>query len=322
VQSIFTYSFIDLDYPKKYYFRPMYDLVLVTQRAYVKPLIDDDYHRNILMEDGLLVKALEIHGLSVKRVAWDDESFDWNSTKMAVIRATWDYFHRIDEFRKWLIEVKAKTTLINPYETIDWNLDKRYLKDMQERGVNIPETCFIDAGCTSSLLELCQDTNWDRWVLKPAISGAARHTYLIEPDTIADHEKVFSSLIAKEHMLLQRFQPNVTLLGEWTFVLINGKYTHAVLKRAKAGDFRVQDDFGGTVHDHQATHEEIEFAESAMAMVNPIPLYGRVDVIRDVNSRLALQELELIEPELWFRNAPDAVTKLAKELAEICIRQA
>jgi glutathione synthase/RimK-type ligase-like ATP-grasp enzyme len=293
----------------------MYNIAIVTQREYVNPTIDDDYHGNILLEDNILIEAIQKQGLNARRVAWDDSTFDWSKTSLAVIRATWDYFHRIDEFKKWLLKVKEQTTLVNPYSTINWNLDKRYLRDLSNRDVNIPETQFIEQGDKRSLSNICTQTGWNKWVLKPAISGAARHTYLIDNGSINRHESLFKELVMKETMLLQRYQPSVTELGEWTLVLINGKYTHAVLKKAKPGDFRVQDDFGGTVHDHIATPEEIAFAEKAMSVVNPVPMYGRVDIIRDVNGNLAVQELELIEPELWFRNCPQAATLLAGHLA-------
>ena len=292
----------------------MIDIVIVTQREYLEPKVNDQYHRNILIEDKLLMDAIEKHGLSTKRVSWDDQQFDWSTTKMAVIRATWDYFHRIDEYRDWLNVVKNQTNLINPYSTLTWNLDKRYLKDLFEKGINIPETRFIEQGDLRSLSSICEITQWEKWVLKPAISGAARHTYLFDKETILDHDEIFRKLIDKEAMLLQRFQPSVMEMGEWTLVIINGQYTHAVLKKARPGDFRVQDDFGGTVHDHEASQEEIDFAEKVMSTVNPVPAYGRVDIIRDVCGNFAVQELELIEPELWFRNCPQAATLLADYL--------
>jgi len=105
--------------------------------------------------------------------------------------------------------------------------------------------------------------------------------------------------------------------GEYSFVVINGKYTHAVLKVAKPGDFRVQDDFGGTVHNHEATNEEIAFAENAVKACVEKPMYARVDVIFDNNNKLAISEIELIEPELWFRNHNDAATLLAREIKKM-----
>jgi len=94
-------------------------------------------------------------------------------------------------------------------------------------------------------------------------------------------------------------------------MVIDGKFTHAVLKIAKKGDFRVQDDFGGTVHNYKPTSEEIDFAERVVKACELNPIYARVDMFTDNDGQLAVSELELIEPELWFRKNPDAADKLA-----------
>ena len=94
-------------------------------------------------------------------------------------------------------------------------------------------------------------------------------------------------------------------------MLFDGKYSHAVLKIAKEGEFRVQDDFGGSVHQYDPSDEEIEFAEHVAAHTSPLPAYARVDVIWDNNDQLAVAELELIEPELWFRFKPEAADLMA-----------
>ena len=118
-------------------------------------------------------------------------------------------------------------------------------------------------------------------------------------------------------MMLQPFQENIITHGEYSFILIDGKYTHAVLKVAKPGDFRVQDDFGGTVHNHKATKEEISFAENAVKACIEKPMYARVDVIIDNNNKLAISEIELIEPELWFRKHHDAAVLLARAIKKL-----
>ncbi len=125
------------------------------------------------------------------------------------------------------------------------------------------------------------------------------------------YESIFKKLIAKEAFILQPFQHNIIEKGELSLVLIDGKFTHAVLKIAKKGDFRVQDDFGGTVYEYIPTKAEIEFAEKAVEACNPKPIYARVDMFTDNNGQLALVEFELIEPELWFRNNPKAADQLA-----------
>jgi len=126
----------------------------------------------------------------------------------------------------------------------------------------------------------------------------------------------FQRLISEEAMLFQEFQYKIQEQGEISLIMIGGEYSHAVLKKAKKGDFRVQDDFGGTVEEYDATNKEINFAQRTLNACPQNPLYARVDVFYDNNNRLALGELELIEPELWFRNHPEATTKLANTVLE------
>ncbi len=290
-----------------------FDVILVCQEENIHPKEIDAYHQNIQLEQQILLTALENEGLKVDRVGWDSD-FDWSSTRMALIRETWDYYIRIDEFTKWLHQVKDQTQLANPFKTLTWNLDKFYLRDLQQKGINIPETLFIEKGDKSTLNDLQKITGWNEMIIKPAVAGAARDTFRISLETIDEHEEIFQKLVKKEKMLFQRFQSDIIENGERTLVLIDGEYTHSVLKRAKAGDFRVQDDHGGTVHQYTPTMEEIAFAQHSLSKVSPVPFYGRVDIVTDVNGQLALQELELIEPELWFRECEIAAQKLALRL--------
>eukprot|EP00121_Abeoforma_whisleri_P005958 Awhi_evm1s5408 len=117
-------------------------------------------------------------------------------------------------------------------------------------------------------------------------------------------------------MMLQPFQKQILTKGEISLILFGGKYSHSILKKVKAGDFRVQDDFGGTVHNHTASAAEIEYAESVISACTTMPLYARVDVIFDNDDQLSLLELEIIEPELWLRKIPIAVDRFADALLE------
>ena len=98
--------------------------------------------------------------------------------------------------------------------------------------------------------------------------------------------------------------------------MIDGKYTHAVRKIAKKGDFRVQDDHGGKVEKYNANKNEIQFAIKCLENCPEAPLYARVDIIYDNNGQISLGELELIEPELWFRNNPKSAKLLASKIYE------
>ena len=95
-------------------------------------------------------------------------------------------------------------------------------------------------------------------------------------------------------------------------MLFGGKFTHSIMKKAKEGDFRVQDDFGGSVEAYIPENEMIELSEKVVQQLDPIPAYARVDVIWNNNSQIVVSELELIEPELWFRYNEGAAKMLAK----------
>lgn len=294
-----------------------YDVVLLTESRYLRPTKVDWYVQNILTEDEMATNALRSKGLRVHRVDWADPDFDWTSTSSALFRTTWDYFHRFGEFSQWLNKVENLTQLINPAKQVKWNLDKHYLLDLNKSGVHIPQSLFLEVGYEHGLEEAYKQCGWDQAILKPAISGAARHTYVINAESIHQYRDVFDNLIRKEALMLQPFLHNVVSHGEIAFMLFGGKFSHAILKKAKDGDFRVQDDFGGTVHDYKPTQQEIEFAEQVISVVSPIPVYARLDVVFDNQNQLTVSELELIEPELWFRNFPESANMLAEQVVKM-----
>lgn len=288
------------------------DVFLLTESRYEHPTDIDWYVQQILTEDGLVQRALEKRGCRVQRVDWNRADVDWASAKCGLFRTTWDYFDRYPTFCAWLDRVEPLLPLINSAFLARWNTDKHYLKDLEEAGVHIPPTLIVEPGDTRTLAELHTTTGWSKTVLKPAVSGAGRHTYLLEEGNRNEHETIYRELIADEAMLLQPFQDDVVQTGELALMVVDGAVTHAVKKIAKSGDFRVQDDFGGTVHAHTPTEEEIRFAEAAVRACPEEPLYARVDIIRDNMGALAVAELELIEPEMWFRECPEAADRLAE----------
>lgn len=295
-----------------------FDVIVLTADAHLaEPVEGDWYNRQIHREEGLLIDGLRAHGLRVARRTWSDPAFDWSSTRSAILRSTWDYFHRFAEFRAWLQRVRGATRLINDAALIDWNLDKHYLADLARGGVSVVPTDYLERGANDTLASVMAQHGWDEIVFKPVVSGAARLTYRTDAASCAEMEAVFARCVAEEAMLVQPFQRDVLENGELSLVVVGGRCTHAVRKRARPGDFRVQDDHGGTVHAHVADREEIAFGESAVACCPAPPAYARVDAVRDAAGRLCVMELELIEPELFFRFHEPAARALADEIAKI-----
>ena len=294
----------------------IYDVVLLTDSRYLVPNPESEYIINIFTDDNLLIKNLLSKGLRIYRTNSDDPEMEWSSKDYALFRSTWDYFERIDEFRDWLVKASKLTNFINSVEQIKWNLDKHYLTELFEKGLAIPPTIFLEIGERRTLSEIVESNSWKKFILKPAISGAARHTYLFENSDIERIAPIFKTLIENESMLLQEYQGKIESKGEISLIVIGGKFAFSILKKAKEGDFRVQDDFGGSVHPYVANKEEIEFAEKSVSLCAEMPTYARVDLIWDNHNNLCLSELELIEPELWFRKFPKAAELLAQAVFE------
>ena len=294
------------------------DIALLTSSAYkVTHAAEGDWYlANILKEDELLQQALEARGLTSLRVDWADPEVDWESFRCAVFRTTWDYFERFREFTRWLNRVETLTRLCNDISLIRWNMDKHYLLDLKDRGIPVVDSIMIEKGSDFRLAELLRQSGWSEGVIKPCVSGAARHTYRVNRDITSAIEAFIQPLLTEESFMLQPFLPDIMKTGEDTLMVIGGEVTHAVRKVAKEGDFRVQDDHGGTVHEYTPTAEQTELAVRAIEACNPTPVYGRVDMVRDRNGKWVVMELELIEPELWMRTHPPAAEAFADAIVK------
>jgi glutathione synthase/RimK-type ligase-like ATP-grasp enzyme len=291
------------------------DVAFVTERRFESPGVGNQQVTNVLEEDRLIVAALARHGLTSQRVDWSRSDVDWSRFRCALFRHPWDYFERFPQFCAWLERVAGATRFFNPLPVVHWNLDKHYLAELEARGIPVVPTRFVEARAQIPLDVVLRAASWDEAVIKPAVSGAGRHTYRVRRGATAELEPQWQQLVAGQAMMVQPFQRRILAEGEITLVVIDGQCSHAVRKVARPGEFRVQDDHGGTVHDHRPEPDEVALAERAIAAAGPEALlYGRVDLVRDNAGALAVMELELIEPELWMRRCPAAAQRLADGL--------
>jgi len=296
-------------------------VALVNDHRWIDPPERNAYVRNILEEDRILSEACVAQGFDVERVDWADANVDWRGFDAIVIRQTWDYFDRLSEFLGWLDRVELLTRVVNPVEVIRWNCDKRYLVELAAAGVPTVPTIVIDSVIdrqhrAPELTDLMDRHGFDEAVIKPAVSGAGRETYRVVRSEADSHEAAWKRLVASESMLLQPFMPAIVEHGEVSLVIIDGEVTHAVRKIAAQGEFRVQDDHGGTVHPHTPAKTESRVARAALAAVPGQVTYARVDLVEGENGPLVM-ELELIEPELFFRLEGNAAARLAGAVARI-----
>ena len=210
----------------------MHKVALLSEKRYLKADESNWYLENIILEDKLLTRSLYKNGIIAKRVAWDDNP-DLSNFDSAIFRTTWNYFNYLDEFIKFLTTWKNKLIFINPIDIVLWNLDKKYIFDLNSNGINIPESVLVKRGQVKKLKNISQKENWSKFIIKPCISAAAWETYCVERKNIDKYESLFYRLVMKHDMLVQNFQDSILSFGEISFMLFDGKYSHAVIKKPK-----------------------------------------------------------------------------------------
>lgn len=267
------------------------------------------------VDDRPLHEALHAAGVVVEQPAWSDPSVDWTAYDALLLRTPWDYHEHLDAFLAWCDRVAVLRPLWHGPEVVRWNARKTYLLELAEDGVPVAPTLRVAA--SEAVRRGVEALGGERFLLKPVVGATAWQTLRFgrhELDAAEAHVQATGA-----EMLLQPYLPSVEREGEWSVVWIDGAPTHGVRKTPVAGDYRVQDDWGG--HDEPAVVDEelLALAQRALAaaavrtgVTEPF-LYGRVDVLRH-EGRWVLNELELIEPSLFFRHGPEAVTRLTRAL--------
>jgi glutathione synthase/RimK-type ligase-like ATP-grasp enzyme len=263
----------------------------------------------------LMLPHLAAASVETEIVDWRSTGCDFSKFGLIVLRSCWDYHLRGNEFTEWLRRTAPGVSILNDPETVLWNLNKFYLREMPAMGIEIAPTIFVThAGGLGAQVETIR--GWEKVVVKPAISASAHNTSLMDGATAfsADHELV---RIMAGPFLIQQFIPEIQEQGEISFVYIDGQFSHAVLKRPSAGDFRVQQEHGGSSELFLPSPALLAQTNQIAAVVPQVrdSLYCRIDAVaRD--SKLVLMELELIEPELFLGLAEGAAERFAKAIVK------
>jgi len=265
------------------------------------------------VDDAPLHEALRRRGAEVLCPAWDDGDFDWAACDACLIRTTWDYMERRDEFVAWSVRIARQTHLFNPPEIVRWNTHKSYLRDLEQQGAAVIPTVWLEAGQDVDASAIMRARGWARGFLKPVIGATARETLRFDADAegLAAAQAHLVGMLARESMMLQPYFDSVETEGEISAIFFDGRFSHAVRKVPVPGDYRVQDDFGARDEPYNMRPGELEIARGVVGLVRPAPLYARVDFLRDHAGRLCCNELELVEPSLFFRHCPSAAHTLA-----------
>lgn len=278
-------------------------LALVTARA--ARALDDDL--------APLCAALGAAGVAHVVVDWDDPAVDWSSFQAALVRSTWDYIDRLDEFLAWLDGVAAVTRLLNPPQVLRWNLHKGYLLALQARGIPIVPTTLLRPGDPVELPASGE------WVVKPAVGAGSRGARRFDHASRDAHAHADALLASGRDVLIQPYLARVDAAGETALMYFAGRYSHAIRKgpllpanaEATAALFAPE---AITAREPGADERALgDQILAALPFATP-PLYARVDLLRDDAGAPVLLELELAEPSLFFATAPGSAETFVSAL--------
>ena len=257
----------------------------------------------------LLLEALDDLGVSAELRVWDDPDVAWNDYDLVVVRSTWDYATRRDEFLAWARGVER---LLNPYRVIEYSSDKHYLGDLASRGHAVVATTFVDVGETPTFPDV-------DFVVKPTVGAGSIDAERYDPTQV----DVATEHVARLHglgrdVMVQPYVDSVDEAGERALVFIDAEFSHAMTKGAMLNV--AQDDRDTLFRREQmsrATPEDdaVAFASRVLEEFDGDDLlYARVDLVRDADA-WAIMELELVEPSLFLGYDEHAAQRLASAIA-------
>lgn len=244
--------------------------------------------------------ALRTRGASVEALPWDAPDVRWEGYDAVVVRSTWDYHRRPEAFRRWLDALGVlRVRVWNPVPLLRWNMDKRYLSRLADRLPVVPGE-LVEAGSAATLDSILERRGWRAAVVKPTISASGEDTWRTDVDRAAGDAGRFRELVGRGAVLVQPFVEQVVTEGEWSLVYFRGSFSHAILKRPRRGEFRVQSQHGGRSEPARPPPALLAQAGRVLAQVDEPWLYARVDGCV-VDGAFLLMELEMLEPalELW-----------------------
>jgi O-ureido-D-serine cyclo-ligase len=281
----------------------------------------------------VLVEALQEAGVAVETPYWDDPAVDWARYGAALLRSTWDYADRIEEFLAWCDRCAAETRLLNQPQVVRWNTDKHYLADLARAGVPVVPTRFVEPGCDpraelamflgggESSLTVGEPAEFDEFVVKPAIGAGSRDAArYLRSESGRAQEHVHRLLAGDRSVLLQPYLSRVDEQGETAVLYLGAEFSHSIRKGPllRTGAAMVEGLFAPEeIRPRQADRSELEIAAAAYAAIPfAAPAYARIDLLRDARGAPVVLELELTEPSLFLMHAPRAAGPFARYLVQ------
>lgn len=258
----------------------------------------------------ILRKGFAPHGLTIEPVRWTDRHVDMGPFGAVMVNCAWDYQDRWRDFLAHIDTlVAAGLPVFNDPSLIRWNIEKTYLRDFEAWGVPIIPTLWPEYPEAEDIRQAMAEFGVDDVILKRQVGGGARgqsrYTHASMPD---------DGPLLDRPGLIQPFIPSIATEGEYSFLFVDGEFSHALVKRNATGDYRIQEAYGGRSDRIEPSDADRKQARRVLEALKEPPLYARVDMVRGADGQLLLMELEVIEPYLFPTDGPQIGDMLGKAL--------
>lgn len=277
-------------------------------------------------DDVPLIAALAQRGVTAEPAVWDDPAVDWQAYDLVLVRSTWDYSPRHDEFLAW---ARSLPKVANSAEVIEWNTDKRYLRDLEAAGIPVIPTIWLDpARHLSKRAVHTRMPAFGDFVVKPVVSAGAKNTGRYQPVSAQSRAKAIAHAVRLlddgRWVMIQPYVTSVDTAGETCLIFIDGELTHAVRKNAlltgpaeDTSELYAEEEKSS----FEATPAQIDVAERALAVAREATgaefTYARVDLVSGDDGVPMVIELELTEPSLWMKYGTGVEDKLADAVVKL-----
>jgi len=250
----------------------------------------------------LAIPHLEALGWQVEWVVWQGADIDWNDFAAVYIGTPWDYPEDPAQFMSLLQMIdNSKAILVNDIRIVRWNIEKTYLRDLQQGGAAIVPTIYGEGLQRDMLAGYFAEHDCDKIIIKPVVSTNATDTFLLQRIPPEDVMAQLLAAFSGRHFMVQPFIGSIQDEGEYSLFYFGDTFSHAIRKTPKRADFRVQEEYGAGIEQVEPEDALIAAADKALSVVKPAPMYARCDFVRGADGRFLVMELELIEPSMYLR---------------------
>lgn len=275
----------------------------MTRIALLTPAADSPYVRAWGPALDRYAAALSGLGVTIETLPWHDAPE--SDAEVILPLLAWGYHI---EAARWLamldaLQAQGRRTL-NDVGMLRWNTVKTYLDDLEQAGVPVVPTLFVGRATPAVVEGARERLGGGEVVVKPQVSGGSNETVRLAPGAVLEGGPTGPAMI-------QPFLPSVSGEGELSLLHFDGVFSHAVGKVARAGDFRVQPQFGSRIGPITPPEEAMAVARQVLGALDRKPTYCRVDLIRHMDGTLRVMELEAIEPDLFLEHAPEGAARFA-----------